>query len=113
MVIDEAGSLIPGGMVYVLRGHEMKVCIEGDQQKATLVSEAESYYYFSDEKIELLYRYFLSGHNSDLVYSEGIGMAYAIVSNYIFNDQLECGKVMGLAHFCDSCFYNNFDLIVS
>jgi len=111
MVIDAAGSFSPGGRDFALRGPEMKAFLEGDQPKATLVSEAESYYYFSDEKIELLDRYFLSGHNSDLVYSEGIGMAYAIVSNYIFNDPLECGKVMGLAPYGDSSFYNNFDII--
>lgn len=111
MVIDAAGSFSPEGKDFALYGPEMKAFLEGPEPVGTLKTEAESYYYFSDNKFELLERYYLQGHNSDLVYSGGIGMAYAVVSNYIFNDPLECGKVMGLAPYGNPSFYDDFNII--
>lgn len=111
MVIDAAGSTHPNGDDYIMSGSEMKAFLEGEEPLEPLKTEAESYYYFQEDSYELLDRYYLPSHNSDLIYTAGIGMAYAVVSNYIFNDPLECGKVMGLAPYGDPTFYSDFNIM--
>ncbi|PGT83466.1 MULTISPECIES: carbamoyltransferase family protein [Bacillaceae] len=113
MVIDAAGSSSPEGKDYVMAGPEMKKYLLGPTPKGEFKSEAESYYLFTNNSYKLLDRFYLPSHSSEMIYTGGIGMAYAIVSNYIFDDPLESGKVMGLAPYGDCNFHRGVNIMSS
>lgn len=66
-----------------------------------LARESESYYRFSDGKLETLKKVWLEprrGLLSDEFFNmDGLGALYSRVSSYIFADWNKCGEVMGLA----------------
>ncbi len=66
-----------------------------------LARELESYYRFTDSKLETLKKVWLNpvrGFLSDEFFNmPGLGALYSRVSSYVFADWNKCGEVMGLA----------------
>jgi len=106
MVIDGCGS--PLDQFLALHPEQKKYISQSILDESQMVCEKDSFYHFDGKQLTPLVKDFSemaqSGNNlfSLPTTQHSIGGFYAAVSNYVFGDMDDVGKLMGLAPFGDS-----------
>lgn len=110
MVIDGCGS--PLQQYLTLHPEEKSLVLPSILETTQMVCEKDSFYHFDGQKLTPLCKDFseMAPHQGGSFVlpttKHSIGGFYAAISNYVFGDMDDVGKLMGLAPFGESGIYN-------
>lgn len=96
MVVDGSGGSVVGADDLILTGPELADYVRREVSTPRPAYHAESIYRFSSEGFELVDRHAARSFHP-MCGSSSLGETYAAVSQYVFGDWMDGGKLMGLA----------------